>query len=273
MLEAMRTARRVTFSAYVLWPGDVRNGLEHAAQRGAHVSVRLNGYMYKGSARMHRDNRNAVRALRRLGADAQIVHRNEYDGPCLHLKAVVCDGVAFLDDRNWLTSGKDTVVRDDNPEDVPAIRKATQYRHADCSGVQLDKYAAVAKETALLRSARGDGIAVAAEEFGYSSVYTALKKLAARGAKPRVLISERGLRGRSAAAVQHLKQAGIRVRVTTSDEKFAVAGSQAWVGSANPTPPFPDGKQFDWGVETRSPQIVSDLRTRFEAAWKQGCDL
>ncbi len=268
MLESMRTARSVTFSAYVLWPGKIEQALAHAADRGARVTVRLNGYFgaHAGTAAMLRDNQRAVRALRRAGADARIVHRSRSDGPALHLKAAVCDAVAFLDDRNWAGSCN-TVVCDEKPADVRAIRTAAAYGSAHCRQVQLDKRSALKSEATLLRTSRGDRVEVVTESIGYSSVYNALKILAQSSVKPRLLISRQDLRTDLHQA-QCLEDAGVRVRVASGCEKFAVtAGHGCWTGSANATSPYYNGDQIDWGARTGDARMVQMLRTRFNAQW------
>jgi len=273
MLQAMSAARSVTFSAYVLWPGRVEQALKDAVRRGAHVTVRLNGYFYKGSEEMLRDNRNAFRLLRGLGADVQIVHRSDTDGACLHAKAAVCDGVAFLDDRNWLDSG-DTVLRDDGPAAVRAIRNAASYRSGHCRGVQLDKGSALKSESGLLRTSQRDRVDVAAEAIGFWNVYGALKNLADAGAKPRLLISKDGLHKKYLHAARLLEKAGVRVRVAATREKFAVVdGTRAWLGSANPTSAYRDANQVEWGVRTRDSSIVKALESHFNAQWRAAAPL
>ena len=52
------------------------------------------------------------------------------------------------------------------------------------------------------------------------------------------------------------------------DEKLAVAGRDAWVGSANATyARGADGAQRDWGLATREPSVVIGLRAAFERNW------
>jgi phosphatidylserine/phosphatidylglycerophosphate/cardiolipin synthase-like enzyme len=272
MLRAMSVARRVTFSSFALFNGPVKKALEDAARRGASVTVRLNGYSYNGGAIPAR-NRDAVRVLTAAGANARIVHASDTDGPGLHLKAAVCDGVAFLDDRNWLQA-RDTVIRDDTPSDVRAIRVAASYHRAHCRSVQLDKESALRNECALLRSAAGQGIDVATEEIGFSSVFYALERLASQGAHPRLLISSRALCGKYLTAAQLLTRAGVRVRVSAQSEKFAIAGTKrAWVGSANATSTAHDAAQLDWGMRIRERPIVRALQSRFHNLWNGAAPL
>lgn len=273
MLRAMRTAHEVTLSSYVLPPGPVERGLEDAARRGARVTVRLNGYFYGGRSWMLQANESAVRRLKRLHADAAIVHRRDRDGACLHLKAAVCDGVAFLDDCNWRADGRDTILRDDGPAAVGAIRRAASGDvRAAARGIALDKASALSAEAALLRASRGP-VDVEAESIGFWSVYSALKRLAQHGAACRLLISKYGATGKSGHAAALLARAGVRVRVAPSDEKFAVAGGTAWIGSANPTSAFLDGDEVEWGIRTRRADVVNALASRFNAAWKAASPL
>ena len=60
---------------------------------------------------------------------------------------------------------------------------------------------------------------------------------------------------------------GVRVRVCKDSEKLAVAGSGAWLGSANATAAFGESDMIDWGLCTSDPAIVSAVRARLEAAW------
>jgi hypothetical protein len=268
MLAAMNGARAVTFSAFALPPGAVLRELLEAARRGAHVTVRLNGcFDHGGAAVMGTQNRSAVRMLRRLGADARLVHTRDSDGPTMHLKAAVCDKVAFLDDRNWIAGEDNIVLRDDSPRDVAAIRTAA------CGGVPcgaarpaLNKYDALRLETAVVSALPGDHIEVATETIASGSlVYGALKAAASR--HPKLLISTYGLRGKEGIDARRLSSYGVQVRVSRSCEKFALNGNRGWIGSANATTPHLNNST-DWGACTRSRVLVQTLRSRFAAEWK-----
>lgn len=274
MLAAMRGAKDITFSAYFIQPkGAVERTLEEAANRGAHVTVRLNGYFFGSRSDMLAGNKQAVRTLKTLGANAKIVHCNDGDGPLMHLKAAVCDGVAFLDDRNWTQSG-DTVVRDDERSDVEAIRRAASYVPASCDGVKLDKAGALADEAALVRGSRGKRVSVAVESISVKGIlYSALLRLARAGFRAHLLISKYGLNGKYRQAAQRLQQHGVFVRVAATDEKFAVVGKRAWIGSANGTSSHPHGDQFEWSVRTKSPAIVRTLQSRFNSEWSAAVPL
>lgn len=248
--RAVQMAREVDFAAYILPPGMERT-LEEAARRGARVRVRLNG-CFQGARALLRANREAVRRLRAAHADARLVHRSESDGPPLHLKIAVCDGVAYLDDCNWRAGGRDTIVR---------AGRSTR-------GVQLDKREALDAEGALLRSVGNGGVEVESESVGYSPVYSALKRLAEHGVRCRLIISKFGLEGTYRAAARHLADAGVDVRVADSDEKFALCGTRGWIGSANATSYYLHPDQLDWGARTSNPGLLRALHATFAANWR-----
>lgn len=270
MLAAMRTAKDITFSAYVLWPGGVERALEDAAQRGAHVVVRLNGYFPQGGPTLHRDNERAIESLRRLGADAKIVHVNARDGAAVHLKAAVCDGAAFLDDRNW--SGNDIVLRDDKRADVNAVRSTAAYGPASemRSALPLTKGAALESESKILVASRGDHVDVETETIStHAPAYSKLKNLAAKGVHCRLLLSSKRMNAKTRDAAKRLSDAGVSVRTVGTADKLAVKnGKNAWVGSANATSPFYNGEQTDWGLRTRDSKIVHALQSQFDKNWR-----
>ena len=270
----MRGAREVVFSSYGVPSTRVRGELEAAARRGAQVCVRLEGSrdpkkLPRGLLHL---NRSFVRDLRRCGADAALVAST--DGRGMHIKAAVCDGVAFLDDRNWNQRG-DTVVRDTSRTDAAAVRRAAM--HESGSGTRaltLDKARALDEEARLLRGASAKAkVDVETESIGYSQVYTALKRLAEDGVRCRLLASKDALGAHERRVLESLAKAGVHVRLTGSNEKMAIAGgTRAWVGSANATSTY-TGDLIDWGMRTASPHIVRTLESRFNASWRQGSDL
>ena len=249
LLHAVQTAREVDFAAYILSPGMERT-LEDAARRGARVRVRLNG-CFHGAGALLRANREAVRRLRALNVDARLVQSSGNDGPPMHLKLALCDGIAYLDDCNWRAGGRDTIVR---------AGRSTR-------GVQLDKRDALDAEGALLRNARHVTVEVETESAGYSPVYSALKWLAQRGVRCRLLVSKFGVEGSYYAAARHLADAGVNVRVADSDEKFAVCGTRGWIGSANATSYYLHPDQLDWGARTSNPHLLRALHQRFAHNW------
>ena len=273
VLHAIGRARSIVLGASLLGPGRLLNALEAAARRGARVAVRLEGRPYTGgrsraAEQLAERNARSVLALRAAGADAVEVDASDGDGAPLHLKGAICDGVAYLDDRNWPVSGTDTIVRDTRAGDVAALRAALlQRRAASSRDFWSAKGDALAAETRLLdasRSARQ--VDVESESFGYGRIYAALERLASAGVRCRVIVDERALTPQAVAALGHLRAAGVRVRAGNATEKMALAGeARAWVGSANAT--YGNAGQLDWGLRTRARSVVGELRAHFEANW------
>jgi phosphatidylserine/phosphatidylglycerophosphate/cardiolipin synthase-like enzyme len=258
-------------TAYALRPGRVLDSLEDAARHGARVVVRLEGHPYADAAgELIADNRRAIKALRRLGADAKLVDTNARNGPALHMKAAVCDGVAYLDDRNWPDRG-DTIVRDNFRNDVAAIEAAALKTAAVRSEeFWTNKAQALDAERRLLASAtQAKRVDVESESFGSGSgTYGALKRLAESGVPCRLIVAQRDLNAKSERALHSLVQSGVAVRVSDSDEKMAIVdGARAWVGSANSTSSYINGDQIDWGLRTDAPGVLKHLRARFRTTW------
>lgn len=267
----MQTARSVLLTAYLLHRGPVFDSLEDAARRGARVTVRLEGRLYGDSTgALAANNKRVARELRRAGADAKIVDTNARNGPALHMKAAVCDGVAYLDDRNWPVRG-DTIVRDDFRRDVSAIRSAAlSGRGGRTAGFSTDKRDALRAERRLLTGAHDPKrVEVESESFGSGSgVYGALKALAQSGVRCRLIVTQRTVNDKSRRALAALAQAGVAVRVSDSDEKMAIVdGKRAWIGSANATSPYRDGDRIEWGLRTNAPDVLRHLSRRFSTTW------
>lgn len=247
--------------------------LEDAAARGAHVTVRLEGRPNRDkSGALAAMNQAAVTALCRFGADARLVDCADGEGPRLHMKALVCDGVAYLDDRNFTNSGKETVLRDNGRADVDAIVAAANGEsHTHGTALWTDKADALGAEAALLGTAAHMSSAdVETESFSCQSrTYAELKRLAARGVHCRLIVSRREADEKMQHAIALLEDAGVQVRAADTNEKFAIAGgARAWVGSADSTSAYGNYDELDWGLCTRSRQIVGALRSNFEAHWK-----
>ncbi|HET9394323.1 MAG TPA: phospholipase D-like domain-containing protein [Candidatus Rubrimentiphilum sp.] len=277
VVAAIRGARSVLLTAYALRPGRVLENLEDAARRGASVRVRLEGRPYGDTAgHLIADNRRAVKALRRLGADAKLVDTNARNGPALHMKAAVCDGVAYLDDRNW-PDGGDTIVRDDFRTDIAAI-EAAALRQPSVRSEEFwtSKAQALAAERRLLASAaHAKRVDVESESFGSGGgAYGELKRLAQSGVPCRLIVAQRDLNAKSERALASLAQAGVAVRVSSSDEKMAIVdGARAWIGSANATSSYVNGDQIDWGLRTDAPDVLAHLRRRFQSTWNTATPL
>jgi PLD-like domain len=275
LLSSLVGAREIALTAYTLPAGRVLDGLAAAAQAGAHVRVRLEGYIYKDDGSVTAANAAAIAKLRAAGADAQLVHpqQNAPDA-MLHCKAALVDGALFLDDRNWPDDGADTIVRDDFRRDEQIVRDAVAGEEdAPTPFFAVAKREALASEARLLHEAHaGDDVIVESESFGANNrVYSAIDALGREGAHVRLLVSARDMRGNAneRGALKKLAADGIGVRVVDADEKLAVVnGTRGWIGSANATVAFDHPDQLDWGARTDAPSILAQLHQRFDERWQ-----
>jgi phosphatidylserine/phosphatidylglycerophosphate/cardiolipin synthase-like enzyme len=276
----LASARDIGVFAYTLRRGPMLSGLEAAARRGAHVSVRLEGTPFGDpDGSFARANRRIADELARCGVDARLAHTgadSAQQAP-LHAKAVVADGRLFLDDRNWGRS--DFVVCDGDRGDVRAVRDALE---EDAPSIRRPAFAfakrdALASEARLLCSAQADDdVIVESESFGNDNpVYAALEALAKGGATPRLLVSSREAASnrREQNALERLSRDGVAVRLCPDSEKFALAGRRAWIGSANASPAFGHPDMIDWGLRTDDRTIVAAARDRVEARWNAASPL
>ncbi|MFZ0031162.1 MAG: hypothetical protein WAK84_04745 [Candidatus Cybelea sp.] len=245
MIASIESAKQVLVAAYTLH-GPVLRALEDAARRGARVDVELERAPFDDAKRhLAVENGRIAAELRRAGADARL------EDP-IHAKTISVDGALFLDEKNWHED--DIVLRADDAASIP-----------------MTKREALDQEARLLYHARSsDGVVVESESFGAGNVtYSALKALGLAGAAPRLLVSERDLRGssRERATLELLVRDGVRVRICKDSAKLAVAGNRAWLGSANAT--FADGKWAmpDWGLCTDDAEIARTVRQRLESEW------
>jgi len=274
--RAIARGSEVSLSAYLLRPGSaVEAALERAGDRGARVSVTLEGHPYRsgsGPGSPAHANREAARSLRRHGVAVRLTGPGEVP---VHLKAAVVDGTAYLDDRNWTGDGHDTIVATSDPRAVAAIGAALAGRApASPAGLALDKADALALEARAIRGAAGDRLDVQSESFGYSCVYDALRYRAVNGTHVRLVVSAREFaqRGNVAerSALRRLRDAGVEVRVASGDEKLCIGGDRGWVGSANAT--YAGAPMLDWGMQTRDPALLRELERRFARTWGTAAD-
>ncbi len=243
------SAKEISVEAYTLH-GPIVRALQDSARRGARVVVHLDGAPFndpKGG--FAKENSKVAAQLRAAGAQAILDHP-------LHAKEIEVDGTLYLDEKNWGTD--DIVLRDDNA--------------AEASSIPTTKREALAVEARLLDHADAlDEVLVESESFGSgNAAYLALRTLALAGEAPRLLVSERDLRGndRERHILESLVRDGVRVRTCSDSEKLAVAGDRAWLGSANATSTYGNGDMTDWGLCTANAEIVDVVRTRLEAEWK-----
>ena len=256
----------------MLQPGRTLRALEAAARGGALVRVRLEGRPYGGgSDALARVNQRAAARLRKAGALVTFADRTGDGTPALHMKALVCDGVAYLDDRNF-PNGCDTIIRDDCKRDARAVVAAANGIPARSATLALTKKDAENREASLLdRAAPGSEADVSTESFGLaSSVYSALRRAARRGVHCRLLVCDRDVTPQCRHALALMRSYGVDVRAGASAEKIAVVGGTgAWIGSANATSSYYAGGTIDWGLRTDARPIVRALRRRFEEAWHE----
>ncbi len=246
----------------------MRDALIAAAANGSQVSVVLDGaFPFDSTGARARANAQLAADLRADGVAARITGANE----AAHTKAAVIDDVAWLNDRNFPSSGPDTLVRDDEAADVAAVRDRISGGTSNSDRIAFTKGAALALEARVLADAPPGELEVATENFGYGTVYGILKRRAEGGDHIRLLVDAReAARGKDREALAHLARAGVEVRVRNDNDKIALAGRQAWIGSANPTHPLPE--QSDWGLITQASRAVALLHHRFETAWSDPHD-
>lgn len=272
--ECIAGAKDVAFGTYVLRPdGPALHALLDAAHNGAHVVVTLQRDPYNienGKA----FNADSARALRRAGARVRLLELAE---TAFHLKAATCDGVAYFDDRNWTAAGREIVIADNKPRDAAQVRAALTGRSASSDrtaalrrDVALRKDDALARETSLIRRAGDAPVIVESEYVAASPLADALCDHAERGARTILILAgwRHHPRGEF-ALLQRLTRAGVDVRETGNNEKLALVGNRAWIGSANATGAYDErtARQADWGVVTSVKTLVNAVRA---ALWRDG---
>ncbi|MBV8689919.1 MAG: phosphatidylserine/phosphatidylglycerophosphate/cardiolipin synthase family protein [Candidatus Eremiobacteraeota bacterium] len=269
VVQQMRKAQRaIEFSAYILRSGQIVQALQNTVKHGAHVRVQLEAHPYADSdGKLAKINRDAVSKLRRAGVHAQLADVSGQRG--MHMKAAIVDGMAFLDDRNWPADRRNIVIADDDRGDVHALREALHGKATPGGALALTKGRALARETTVLLSAKQtrDRVSVETESLTAGTApYAAMKALARSGRCVRLLICSDDLRPAAIYAARALLRAGVDVRLTHAAEKIAVAGSRAWVGSANAT--YGQAQQTDWGLCLHSRRICKQLQVRFDSTWQ-----
>lgn len=248
-------ARRVELGAYVLRDGAMVRALDAAAALGADVAVTLPRTGVESRA-VRAANRRTAGELRRAGVHVRFARRP------FHLKAAVIDGAAFLDDRNWASGGCSTVVTDEDPRDVAAVRAALRGGDAPESDLALRKDVALAREAALIAAAGDRPVVVASEAFSAGIVADVVAARARAGKPTTLVVNAETVDAREARLLRALRRDGVTVRTSVAREKYVLAGDAAWVGSANATGGA--GDQVEWGAVVRDPALVASLRRRAE---------
>jgi hypothetical protein len=269
VLAHVAAARDVAFGAYFLPPrGAAAGALLEAARRGAHVALTLQADPYRNPYGA-RWNAAVARELRDAGAEVRLLPSGEAP---FHLKAAVCDGVAYLDDRNWTKRGPEIVLADDDPHDVALVRDALAGRNGDPApaertagetGLATRKDEALRRELELVEGAGAQPVVVETERVATSPLTRALQRRALAGEPTTLIVGRAAHRSRTEAhALAELKRDGVDVRSGGANEKLALAGETAWIGSVNATGVSGrNAGQLEWGTLTRDPAIVGAVRT------------
>ncbi|HYZ16929.1 MAG TPA: hypothetical protein VE591_11030 [Candidatus Acidoferrum sp.] len=252
-------AHEISFGSYFV-PAAIRDALVAAARRGAHVELTLEKAPYEDpTGSLARLNASTATALRAAGAE---VHLLSDDAAPYHIKAAICDGVAYLNDRNW-PAHDGTILADDDPADVALVREAIAGRGGADGTLATRKDVAVQREAALIEGAKDVPVVVATESFGAGAISAALRAHAAAGASTTLIVNRQHA---NPALLAGLERAGVVVRNSVANEKLVLAGDAVWIGSANAT--YAGGEeaaQTDWGLVTRDPALVAAVRGRLLA--------
>jgi len=258
VLAHIRTAHDVAFGAYFVKPGSLRNALTSAARHGAHVAVTLQADPYRNPDGAQA-NADTARLLRDAGAQVTLLPSQRVP---FHIKAAVCDGVAYLDDRNFTPGGPEMVVRDDDPNDVALVRDALRGHGGDDATLATRKDAALASELALVEKAGTAPVVMETERVGTSPLTRALQQRAAAGLPTTLVVAQGPHDSRTErSALAQLTHDGVDVRYSGRNEKLALAGDAAWIGSGNATGAAGRGAyQLEWGLVTRDPALVGAVR-------------
>jgi nucleotide-binding universal stress UspA family protein len=256
-------ARDVAFGSYFLPHGPMRDALIGAAERGAHVAVTLQADPYRNPDGK-RDNREAARLLSAAGAEVTLLRSARVP---FHLKAAVCDGIAYLDDRNWTAHGPEMVVADDDPPDVSIVQDAVRdARTGGDATLATRKDEVLRREVRLVETAGDAPVVVETERVRSSPLTEALRRHARAGAPTTLVVGRTRHHSRGErSALRSLARDGVVVREGGTNEKLALVGDAAWIGSGNATGAWGrDAAQIEWGLVTRDASLVAAVRSALE---------
>ncbi|HEY0615420.1 MAG TPA: hypothetical protein VGC96_12290, partial [Candidatus Elarobacter sp.] len=158
--------------------------------------------------------------------------------------------------------GPEIVVADDAPRDVALVRDALAGHGGAHGRLATRKDEALRRETAVVEGAGRTPVIVETERVATSPLTRALVRHAERGA-PTTLVLAPAKRHSHAEtrALAALRAAGVTVREGGKNEKLALAGDAAWVGSGNATGATGrNAAQLEWGLTTRIPALVRAIR-------------
>jgi hypothetical protein len=155
------------------------------------------------------------------------------------------------------------VVCDDDPADVALVRTALAGRGGADATLATRKDEVLRREVELVEGAGSGPVIVETEHVATSPLTRALQRHAAAGAPTTLIISrDAGRTNPQSAALRALAASGVDVRRTGRNEKLALAGDLAWIGSGNATGASGRGAgQVEWGMLTREPAVVAAVRT------------
>jgi len=259
VITRIASAHDVAFGSYFLTRGPMRDALVRAARRGAHVAVTLQADPYRGSGSRGPESAASARVLARAGAAVVLFPRERIP---FHVKAAVVDGVAYLDDRNWTQRGPEIVVADDDPTDVALVRDALVGLGGADATLATRKDTALDREVALIESVPRGSVVVETEHVGNTPLSSALRRHARAGAPTTLVLgTARDRPDTETAAIARLVGDGVVLREGGSNQKLALAGDSAWIGSGNATATFGrEGGQLEWGLVTRNAAVVGAVK-------------
>lgn len=275
VVRAVAHAHSVSVTSYVLRPESALVAtLVAAAKHGARVNVTLAG---DRSSKAVQPTNEATAALIRAAGGRVYFDRQHKGQPPLHMKSIVADRSAFLDDRNWTFGDDETIIEDSNPADVKLVRRSQFMANLENEVLTTKKSTALAVEADAIRAGSGHTVDVETESFNAGVVERALAERAQRGDRVRLLVLEGDVKPGNRKVLEALVAAGVAIRVsggsdpTAGAEKMALAGERTWLGSANAT--SQRGNTVDWGMLTADGAITARLHRHFERDWAAGSAL
>jgi len=265
VFDRMSTARTIVVAAFALQPDSPMVAhLLTAADRGARVSVALS----RGFGMYVAENAATAAALTARGVR---VHVLDFARRPTHLKAAVLDGELYLSDRNWSAGSDEQIVLHDTvPGDRTLVERAILGVPGHNDHLWTKKADALAAEARVLKTRRSHKVRISSESFGPDTpVFDALIARAAAGDTVEVLVAPAEYRQGTLerAALQELRDRGVRVALSSADEKFATDGDAVWLGSANATRGTPN--QIDFGLVTIDANVARRLAAQFDVEWRR----
>jgi len=270
---ALASAQEIALGSFELAPNQrIVRELEAAADRGAAVTVTLSSSAtwLPDAARgaLLAGNQAVADDLRARGADVRFAG----PGEMFHAKAAVVDGIAYLDDRNWASSGPQTMLRIADPAASEAVLRALREAPPSSLGspdLALTKTAALSLEAAVLGRPGAPEVDVETETFSTGPIAEALTASARAGVPTRLIVAgdwQERSDPKESAALLAARAAGVEIRTAGISEKLAIAGDVAWTGSANAS--WSGEHSIDWGFVAREKPLVDELAAAFAGNWR-----